>query len=117
MRVSITPTGTLDIEGNDVCLRGGRPVINSSVPEGLRAETIREEAGLHLVQYFSPQLGKALFYLEVLEDAPAERLWLRYWLERFDIQTSLDSFGLYFERIENLRAYLRSGYMSWDGSE
>ncbi|HEX6303148.1 MAG TPA: glycoside hydrolase family 36 protein, partial [Anaerolineales bacterium] len=41
---------------------------------------------------------------------------LRYWLEEFPEENNFDSFGLKFGRVENLRAYLRQGYNSWDGS-
>jgi alpha-galactosidase len=117
MKISITTSGALDIEGKDICLRGGYPVINSMALEDLQAEIVRDEAGLHLVQYVSPQLGSARLFLEISAGTQMERLWLRYWLEEYDFSTPLDSFGLHFNGIENLRAYLRSGYMSWDGSE
>lgn len=42
------------------------------------------------------------------------QLWLSYWLE--NPPTPLHSFGLHLENIGNLRAFLRNGYFSWDGS-
>ena len=117
MRITITPSGMLDIEGEAICLRTGRPVINSVTLDNFRVEFVRKEADLQLVQYLSPVLGEARFFFEIVDHAHENRFWLRYWLEGFDPNTPLDSFGLYFQGIENLRAYLRSGYMSWDGSE
>ena len=43
-------------------------------------------------------------------------IWIQYWVERLPHDLVLDSFGLRFEQLENLRQYLRNGYFSWDGS-
>jgi hypothetical protein len=112
----ITPSGTLDIVGEDICLRGGLPVINSLALRDFRIKTVREEVGVQMIQYQSAEIGNGLFTLEIIQDPRSGHLWLRYWLEDFDPAEPLDSFGLHFQGVENLRAYLRSGYMSWDGS-
>ncbi|HEX5808584.1 MAG TPA: glycoside hydrolase family 36 protein [Anaerolineales bacterium] len=43
-------------------------------------------------------------------------IWIRYWLEGIPPDLILDSFGLRFEQLENVRQFLRNGYFSWDGS-
>jgi hypothetical protein len=116
MRLTINPTGTLDIEGECIALRAGRPVINSVDLKDFQITIAREETDLRLIQYRSPDLGNGLFTLEISQDPDAGRIWIRCGLEGFDLAQPLDSFGLHFHEIENLRAYLRSGYTSWDGS-
>jgi hypothetical protein len=61
-------------------------------------------------------LGDAVFGLEICHDQPLDRFWLRYWVEGLAPSQVLNSFGLQFQGIEDLRAYLRNGYTSWDGS-
>ncbi|HEX9075811.1 MAG TPA: glycoside hydrolase family 36 protein, partial [Anaerolineae bacterium] len=55
------------------------------------------------------------FGVDLYQDKPAA-LELRYWMSDLSADVIVDSFGIRFERIENLRAYLRNGYQSWDGS-
>lgn len=44
------------------------------------------------------------------------RCWIQYWVEGLPNDFVLDSFGIRFEALTNLRAFLRQGYFSWDGS-
>lgn len=117
MKIAVTPAGTLSIESNIVSLRHARPVLNSVILPDLQAEITSNanESQDLLIRYRSPALGRGAFVVEVQVEN-REAGWLRYWLEDLDPQIELNSFGLHFEAIENLRAYLRNGYHSWDGS-
>ena len=56
--------------------------------------------------------GRAVLAVTPGEDG----LRLRFRLEGIRVRTSPDSFGLRFAEVEGVRAYLRNGYHSWDGS-
>jgi alpha-galactosidase len=135
MKLTFSPSNALDIEASHVYLRGGCPVVNSFVLQDAQREVILDEPDHQIFQYRSPLLENAVFGLEILYPSPtrAERrdsgdeagrvdgsegkqLWLRYWIEGLAPEKELDSFGLQFREIENLRAYLRNGYTSWDSS-
>lgn len=84
-------------------------------------EVILDEPDRHVLRYRSLGLGDGTFSLEIRRDkSPSRgeesRLWLRYWIEGLAPSQALDSFGLYFQEIENVRSYLWNGYTSWDGS-
>jgi alpha-galactosidase len=51
-----------------------------------------------------------------MEHSDVQNCKIRYWLENLPANLSLYSFGIQFQTLENLRAYLRNGYFSWDGS-
>jgi len=116
MKVTFTPSGTLDIEADSITLRGGYPAMNSSALKDVRMEIVLHESDRQIVQFRSPTMGNGVFSLEIRQDHSIDGLWLRYWLEGVPTSQALDSFGLHFQGIENLRAYLRNGYTSWDGS-
>lgn len=116
MRFTCSPSGMLDIEANDICLRGGYPVVNSLVLTDIQAEVDLHEPDHQIMQYRSPKLGDGIFGLEIKHDRSLAQLWLHYWVEGLAPSQALDSFGVQFQRIENLRSYLRNGYTSWDGS-
>jgi alpha-galactosidase len=53
----------------------------------------------------------------LFEENPESGSWkVQYWLEGFPTEQDLDSFGLRFEHIDGVHAFLQSGYTSWDGS-
>ncbi|MBN1812642.1 MAG: alpha-galactosidase [Anaerolineae bacterium] len=126
MKLTIDPCETLDIEASSIYLRGGHPVVNSSALKDFQVEVVLHELDHQIVQYRSSMLGDAVFGLEICRDRPSPlaplpegeggRFWLRYWIEGMPSSQELGSFGLQFQGIENLRAYLRNGYTSWDGS-
>jgi alpha-galactosidase len=116
MKFIFSPSGTLDIEASDIYLRGGCPVVNSFVLKDIQMEIVLDEPDHQIVQYRSLALGDGIFSLEVFHDQPADQFRLCYWVEGMAPSQVLDSFGLQFQGIENLRAYLRNGYTSWDGS-
>jgi hypothetical protein len=72
-----------------------------------------EQLELH---YTSPSLGDGVFGLKVTPPNAQGQIWMQYWVTGLPYDLVLDSFGLRFEQIENLRQYLRNGYFSWDGS-
>jgi hypothetical protein len=115
MRVSLTPSQTLNIESSSVSLCHAHPVVNGTVLEKARLEVLHEEADGITVRYTAPALGHATFGLASRRETAAHCS-LHYWVEGLSAGVALDSFGLRFESVENLRAYLRHGYCSWDGS-
>jgi alpha-galactosidase len=115
MKLSLTPSGALNIESDIVSLRDARPVVNGQIVEGA-AEVIQNDAAGRVVRYTGLALGHGALVVEAHPEAENSCAWLRYWVEGLEPQFTLDSFGLQFAALENLRAYLRSGYFSWDGS-
>lgn len=112
---AITFSGKLDLLAGPITLRGLQPVVNGEPLPGVQAELLAQEGSFFSVRFTSPAPGEASFTLEAQRDEQG-RLWVRYWIEGLDPYAPLRSFGLRFEAVENLRAYLRNGYNSWDGS-
>lgn len=88
------------------------PVING-VPFPDVSPTLAEAPDGTVTARFILPVGA--FSVEVQPDGDT-RCWLRYALEGLPDATQLMSFGLRFAPLLNLRAFLRSGYFSWDGS-
>lgn len=115
MKIALALDRSLLIESPIVSLRGLRPVINAAPLDNARAQIVANDATRIELRYTAPALGDGVFGVKVTGESET-RVWLRYWLEGLSEAIPLDSFGLCFERVENLRAYLRNGYTSWDGS-
>jgi hypothetical protein len=115
MRITLAFDHSLDIESPLVSLRGLRPVVNAAPLDDARAEIAANDATRIELRYTAPTLGDGVFGVQVIGESES-RVWLRYWIDGLGEDVPLDSFGLCFERVENLRAYLRNGYTSWDGS-
>jgi hypothetical protein len=98
-----------------VRLSGLVPIVNGAPVAEPQAEILRNDPGSMVLQFTGPVLAGSVFGVEITRER-TDRCWLRYWIEGWKDPTGLDSFGIRFERIENLRAYLRNGYYSWDGS-
>jgi alpha-galactosidase len=116
MEISLSQDKTLNIETSIVNLHGGRPVVNGLPLEDWTGEVLRlnsEQLGL---LYTSPSLQGGAFQLQANRSNLDEQIWIHYALEDLPEEFILDSFGLYFEHVENVRQYLRNGYFSWDGS-
>jgi hypothetical protein len=109
MQVVLTSLPTLLTR--DFALRDARPVINGQV--WTDAETHTQSATQ--IAFTSPSAPGVTFTL-VHETDSAERVVWRWWVEGVE-PTQLDSFGLRFNAVENLRAYLCNGYMSWDAGQ
>jgi len=118
MKINLTSAGMLNVESNIIFLRNARPVLNSIVLQEIQAEITLsgEDAQEIIIRYRSPALGSGRFVVEAQQVSKQGSGWLRYWLEDLDPQIELNSFGLRFQAIENLRAYLCNGYHSWDES-
>ncbi len=115
MKITLSSEGDWTLESSIVSLRGLRPVLNGAPLQGARVQVTRSDAGSAEWRYRAPALGEGLFGVEIARENDT-RCSLRYWLEGLPETVVLDSFGLQFGRLENLRAYLRNGYYSWDGS-
>lgn len=101
--ITCDPALTIDLGG--LLLYGGHPVINGSDVTGTPAV----DADGRWVW----SADEGIFRLAVAEQNG--QLALVYSLEGYPVDR-LDSFGLRFKGIKNLRAYLKNGYHSWDGA-
>lgn len=115
MKLSLDPSMNLNIETSLVSLLGAQPVLDGLILEDRQVEVENNDQAI-LLRYNAPALQGGVFVLQTRRPDSAGRVWLRYWLEDLPADRRLDSFGLHFDRVENLRAYLRQGYFSWDGS-
>ncbi len=115
MELCLTPAGNLTVDASILCLRNARPVLNGTILKDWHPEIAQhDEAGI--VLHYTAARGQGKFGLRANYVASGRRLGLRYWLEGLGDDVELNSFGLHFEAVENVRAYLRNGYLSWDGS-
>jgi hypothetical protein len=116
LNLSLSTDHTLVIETPGVTLRYIQPVLNGSLLEDWSCEVIRSDSeGLEL-RYTSASLGEGAFGFKAHHPDAQGQIWMQYWLEKLPQDLVLDSFGLRFEQLENLRQFLRNGYFSWDGS-
>lgn len=110
MHIQLTPDNQLALEFSLVSLRDVRPVLNGIALDDARAEIVANDA-TRIQMHF--RLTEGVFGIELARENES-CVWVRYWLDGFT--GTLDSFGICFAHVENLRAYLRNGYHSWDGS-
>lgn len=94
-------------------LRGVRPAING-VPAARWAGAWDQTSPGRWERSGGLQPAGGVFSM-LIEEIQEGVLALRYWLEGFP-PGELESFGVQLEQVLGLRAYLRSGYTSWDGS-
>jgi alpha-galactosidase len=116
MKITISPAGQLCIEGRSISLLGGVPVINQERIEDYQVDLVRDDGVKTIVCFLVPNLGGCVFTVEIDQGKPGIPGSLSYKIEDPGSAQSLFSFGLAFEAIDNLRAYFRNGYFSWDGS-
>lgn len=114
MELSLT-NGELVLGAAGLSLRGVRPVLNGAPLENARPPLLRQQANLLSLSWTAPALGDGLFEIELVREDDTHAH-MRYWLDGLPPGFVLDSFGVRFEHVANLRAYLRQGYSSWDGS-
>ncbi len=114
MRVYWTVEGGVSLEAADMTLRGLAPVLNGKQLDAPAEAIDQGDGGLEL--RYSGLPGGAAFRVE-FHPEPDGKWWLRYRVEGLEPAFVLDSFGLHFQAVENLRAYLLNGYHSWDGSQ
>ncbi|HSK88052.1 MAG TPA: hypothetical protein VK880_06850, partial [Anaerolineales bacterium] len=115
LTLSFSVDNALLIESSGVMLRGAQPVLNSAPLEGWVCEVLRSDSEQIELRYTSASLGSGAFRLQAAQ-SDTQHIWMLYWVEGLPEDLVLDSFGLRFEQVENLRQYLRNGYFSWDGS-
>jgi alpha-galactosidase len=113
---------TLTLHLGPITLRGGRPVLNGNPADDFSVEIKGQHEDDLTLSFSSPAWGGIRFGLFVstfanwIKGALDYPLQIRYWVAALPPGFMLDSFGIQFEAIENLRAYLRNGYNSWDSS-
>jgi len=95
----------------DFVLRDVRPVINGQV--WLDAVVQSDDPAQFVFR--SVAAPGVTFTLASEADAVGRVVW-RWWVEGIAPE-QLDSFGLRFNAVENLRTYLCNGYMSWDAGQ
>ena len=116
IELSLSANQLLVIETSVVTLRNAEPVLNGIPLEGCSCEVLHWDDERIELRYSSPALGTGAFRLQAAPARTEDRMGLRYWLEGIPEDLVLDSFGLRFEQVENVRQFLRNGYFSWDGS-
>lgn len=114
LKLSLSVDRTLIIESSGVTLRGIQPVLNGAPLDDWTCEVLRADESIEL-RYTSASPGNGIFQLQATQ-SDTHHIQMRYWVEELPQELILDSFGLHFERVENLRQFLRNGYFSWDGS-
>lgn len=115
MTLSITFDPTPRVRSPLVSLRDLQFVLNDQVLKG-EINVLRPGPLDWELEMTSPAILGATFGLRGTVTADGSRIELRYWIHNLPRDVVVDSFGIRFERVENLRAYLRNGYHSWDGS-
>ena len=100
MKISLSPTGKLCIESARVSSSEVCPVVNEQPLANWHVEVARDDSSGWGVRYIASELT---FGIEV-NCGSTTRCWLRCWLEGLSEDIPLDSFGLRFERVENLHA-------------
>lgn len=114
--LSLSELKTLVIDTHVATLRHGQPVLNGLPLEGWICEVVYLDGERIELRYTSALLGDGAFCIQANRSDAQDRVQIHYWLEGLPAELILDSFGLRFEQVENVRQYLRNGYFSWDGS-
>jgi hypothetical protein len=65
------------------------------------------------LRYTAAAIGNGAFGLRISHPDAQGHIWIQYWVEGLPQDLSLDSFGLRFEQIENLRQYLRNLHLEY----
>ncbi len=107
---------TLSLITPGVSLHDAQPVLNGVPVEYWDCEMIRLDDEQAELRYTAPSLAGGAFWIQVTRSNKQHLLWMRYWIEHLPDDLLLESFGICFRQVENLRQYLRNGYFSWDGS-
>lgn len=115
IELSLSENQTLVIESSVVTLRGTQPILNGVLLDDWACEILQLQSDHMEFRYTSMSLGGGTFRLQVTL-SNSQHIWMRYWVEGLPPDLVLDSFGLRFEQVENVRQFLRNGYFSWDGS-
>ena len=114
MKLWLSSENLLNLESPHITLRGAGPVLNNAFLQDWMCDVVRSDREQIELRYTSPSLGGGAFQLQAIQ--LEQKLTVRYWLEALPRNLVLDSFGLRFAQVENIRQFLRNGYFSWDGS-
>lgn len=114
MKLWLSSENLLNLESPHITLRGAGPVLNNALLQDWMCDVVRSDRKQIELRYTSPSLGGGAFQLQAIQ--LEQKLTVRYWLEALPRNLVLDSFGLRFAQVENVRQFLRNGYFSWDGS-
>jgi hypothetical protein len=113
---------TLALHLGPITLRGGIPVINGFPVSDASCTIVSQTDDSLTLRFTAPSLGSIIFGLTasfnagLLAGTSGHLIQVQYWLAGIPADFVLDSFGLHFAALENLRTYLKNGYHSWDGS-
>jgi hypothetical protein len=116
LNLSLSADKTLVIESPGITLRGARPILNGAPLESWTFEVARSDGDHVELHYTAAALAGGTFGLTATHEHANDQIWIQYWVEGLPPDLVVDSFGMRFEQVENLRQYLRNGYFSWDGS-
>jgi hypothetical protein len=116
MELLFSTSQTLVIKTSVVTLRGGQPILNGAPLEGWTCEVLHLDSERMELRYTSASLAGGVFRIQAHQAESGQQIWMHYSVEGLPDDLILDSFGLRFEQVENVRQYLRNGYFSWDGS-
>lgn len=106
--------GQLSIHSQTIVLRGALPVIDDLPLDKWTCEVVQNDP---LILWFrSPARPGVIFQVETARTGGGLALQMKILGMRKRSTASLGSFGLRFSAVENMRAYLKNGYHSWDGS-
>lgn len=105
----------LVVESERITLRAVLPVVNGALLVDAQQNLVQQNENEIVVRSTSPSFDGIFFIALMRENESC--LVLRCWIENLPNEFVLDSFGIHFARVENVRAFLRNGYFSWDGSE
>ncbi len=115
MKITLTPENIINLQSDIATLIHLQPVLNGNVLDEAHIEIVSADARHVELRATAPKMFAGMFGV-TLTQTDDTHIELRYWLRGLPENFTLDSFGIRFERVENLRAYLRNGYTSWDGS-
>jgi alpha-galactosidase len=105
--MKITPQ--FDIDAFGIGLRGLQPVLNSKPIEGYTVEYRENQA------VFTKD--NIVFTVELTHEPNSWHCTMRYSVTGLPHDYILDSFGIRFNELTNVHAFLRMGYYSWDSSK
>jgi len=114
VKLWLSSENLLNLETPYITLRDAGPVLNNAPLQDWTCDVIRSDPEQIELRYASPSQSGCVFKLQAIH--LKEKITICYWLEGLPPDLILDSFGLRFEGVENVRQFLRNGYFSWDGS-
>ena len=94
----------LGFESAIVSLRGLEPVVNGARLNVSRTRTDSGAGGALIMRWHAPELDGGVFGVEIAPDS--DGLALCWWLENLPGEIELDSLGLRFAVVDNLRGVI-----------